>query len=369
MARIKELHVYSKDLPILGGPYTMSRITLHSVTSTIVKLVTDTGVVGWGEVAPSGPVYQPQHLLGARAAIAELAPGLIGASVLSPKLLGRRMDGLLNGHNYAKAAIDIAAMDALGKHYGVRVCELLGGAERERLPAYYATGIGDPAEIARLAADKADQGYPRIQVKVGGRDVALDIAVVNKVWETVGTRVQLVVDANRAMTASQALRLSLACKHIPFTLEQPCNTMEEVASIRHQVCHPIFLDENTESVSDVLRAIGLGVCDGFGLKITRLGGLTPMTAVRDICAARSMPHTIEDMCGGDITAAATLHLGATVEPRLLEATWTWGSYMEENYDPANTIDVNGGHFDVPKGPGLGITPREDVFGDALASYD
>ena len=368
MARIKELHVYSKELPILGGPYTMSRITLHSVTSTVVKLVTDKGLVGWGEVAPSGPIYQPQHLLGARAAIAELAPNLIGESILTPTLFCRRMDGLLNGHNYAKAAFDIALMDALGKHYGVRVCDLLGGAESERLPAYYATGIGDPDEIARIAADKADEGYPRIQVKVGGRDVAVDIAVVHKVWETVGTRVQLVVDANRAMTASQALRLSLACKQVPFTLEQPCNTMEEIASIRHQVCHPIFLDENTESVSDVLRAIAMGVCDGFGLKITRLGGLTPMTTVRDVCAARSMPHTIEDMSGGDIMAAATLHLGATVDPRLLEAVWTWGSYLEENYDPANSVDVDGGHFHVPQGPGLGIAPSEGVFGEPIASY-
>ncbi len=74
------------------------------------------------------------------------------------------------------------------------------------------------------------EGYPRIQVKVGGRDVALDIAVVRKVWETLGTTAQLVVDTNRGMTASQALRLSLACRDIPFVFEQPCNTMEEVAA-------------------------------------------------------------------------------------------------------------------------------------------
>jgi L-alanine-DL-glutamate epimerase-like enolase superfamily enzyme len=367
--RIAELHLFKKELPIVGGPYTMSTITLHSVESTIVKLVADTGIVGWGEVAPIGSVYQPQHATGARAAIGVMAPGLIGESALTPLLLRRRMDGLLNGHNYAKAAIDVALMDLLGKHYGVRVCELLGGATAERLPAYYATGIGEPDAVAELAMEKVREGYPRIQIKAGGRDVAIDIEVVQKVWERVGTRVQLVVDANRGMTASQAKRLCLACSDIPFSLEQPCNTMEEIAAIRSQIPQPILLDENTESLNDILRAISLGACDGFGLKLTRLGGLNALATIRDICAARSMPHTCEDSWGGDIIAAAVLHIGATVEPRLLEAIWTAGSYIEENYDPENGVNVDGGHFTVPTGPGLGIIPDESKFGTAVVSFD
>lgn len=365
--RIKEIHVYAKELPILGGPYTMSLITLDRVDSTLVKLVAEDGSFGWGEVAPVGPVYQPQHALGARAAIAEMAAGLIGEQALTPLLLRRRMDGLLNGHNYAKAALEVAVMDLIGKHYGVRLCELLGGAAQERLPAYYATGIGLPDEIARLAREKVAEGYPRIQIKVGGRDVAIDIAVVRKVWEQVGTTAQLVVDTNRGMTASQALSLSLACRDIPFVFEQPCNTMEEVAAIRAQIAHPIILDENTESVADVLRAIAMGVCDGFGLKMTRLGGPGPMATVRDICQARSMPHTVEDSWGGDIVAAAVLHIAATVDPRLLEAVWTAGSYIDGHYDPEKGIKVEGGHFKVPQGPGLGVVPDEGLFA-ALASF-
>jgi len=366
--RISELHIYQKDLPVIGGPYTMSRITLHSVDTTIVKMVSDSGLVGWGEVAPIGAVYQPQHALGARAAIAELAPNLIGQSALAPLLLRRHMDGLLNGHNYAKAAIDIALMDMLGKHYGLRVCDLLGGAEVERLPAYYAIGIGSPDDISRLAADKVAQGYRRIQIKAGGRDVAIDIAVVKRVWEAIGGRAQVVVDTNRGMTASEAMRLSLACHDIPFVFEQPCNTMEEVASIRAQIAHPIIIDENTESLNDVLRAISMGVCDGFGLKLTRLGGINAMATVRDVCAARSMPHTCEDSWGGDIIAAAVLHFAATVEPRLLEAVWTAGSYIEENYDPQNGINVDAGYFDLPTGPGLGIDPDETRIGTLQTSF-
>ncbi|MEM7564279.1 MAG: mandelate racemase/muconate lactonizing enzyme family protein [Pseudomonadota bacterium] len=366
--RISEIHLFKKDLPIVGGPYTMSRITLHEVETTIVKVVSDTGVTGWGEVAPIGPVYQPSHAKGARAAISEMAPALIGESALSPLLLRRQMDGLLNGHNYAKAAIDIALMDMMGKHFGVRVCELLGGAEQEILPAYYATGIGSPEEISDLAAEKVAAGYQRIQVKSGGRDVNIDIAVAKKVWERIGGKAQMIVDTNRGMTASDAMRFSLACRDIPFAFEQPCNTMEEVAAIRPQICHPILLDENTESLNDVLRAISIGVCDGFGFKLTRLGGLNAMATVRDVCAARSMPHTCEDSWGGDIIAAAVLHLAATVEPRLLEAVWTAGNYIEENYDPENGINVKNGQFHLPTGPGLGITPDETRIGERVASF-
>ena len=366
--RIAEIHLYQKDLPVVDGPYTMSTMTLHSIDTTIVKLVTDSGLIGWGEVAPIGPLYQPQHALGARAAITEMAPGLIGQSCLTPLLLRRHMDGLLNGHNYAKAAIDIAVMDALGKHHGMRVCDLLGGAERERVPGYFATGIGEPDEIARLTRDKVDQGYGRIQIKAGGRDVAIDIAVVHKVWEAVGGRVQLVVDTNRGMNAADAMRLSLACRDIPFAFEQPCNTMEEVLSIRPQIAHPIILDENLENLSEVLRAISMRVCDGFGLKMTRMGGLNAMATIRDICAARSIPHTCEDSWGGDIIAAAIVHIGATVEPRQLEAVWTAGIYIEENYDPENGINVNAGHFDLPTGPGLGINPDASRIGQLMQTF-
>jgi len=366
--KITEIHVYQKDLPIVDGPYTMSTMTLHSIDTTIVKLVTSNGLVGWGEVTPLGPNYQPQHALGARAAIAHMAPELIGFSCLNHLLLRRHMDGLLNGHNYAKAAIDIAAMDLVGKHHGVRVCDLLGGATSERLPAYYAVGIGNPEKTAKIAVDKIKQGYHRLQFKIGGRDIAEDIAVMHKVWETVGNKVQLVADANRGLTATQAKQFSLSCRDIPLVMEQPCNTMDEVKSIRSQVCHPLAVDENLESVHDVLRAISMDVADAFGLKISRLGGINAMATVRDICEARAIPHSLEDTWGGDIVSAAILHVAATVKPEMLEGVWTSGNYIDEHYETVNGIEVDNGYFDMPQGSGLGITPDESRIGQLVASY-
>ena len=366
--RIGEVHIYQKDLP-LKQPYTMAGTVLQSLDSTIVKLVCDNGLVGWGETCPVGPAYQPEHALGARAALTQIAPVLIGESALAPLLLRRRMDARLSGHNQAKAALDIALMDLIGKHHKLRVCDLLGGAISERIPSYYAIGIASPEDSARQALEKANEGYPRLQIKCGGRAIDEDIAAVHKVWEAVGARVRLAVDANRSLTTRDTLLLSLACREIPLVIEQPCNTFEEIASIRAQLQHPLYLDENTESLNDVLRAIALGVCDGFGLKLTRLGGLNAFATVRDICSARSLPHSCDDTSGGDIIAAACVHAGATVAPELLEGVWIGAPYYREHYDPENGISIDRGHIGLPQASGLGISPDESRIGILSASFD
>lgn len=365
--RIAEIHVYGVDLAVSGRGYRMSSGLHTSLSSTLVKIVSDTGVSGWGETCPVGPTYQPAHALGARAALSELAPRLIGAPLTGPLVMRRALDAFLNGHNYAKAAIDIAVYDLIGKRAGLRVCDLLGGAMTERLPSYYALSVDTPDEVARSAVEKVAEGYPRLQIKVGGRPVEEDVETIRKVWEA--TRCpSIAVDGNRGLTGRDAIRLSAACADIPLILEQPCNTMEEIAAIRPLLHHPVFLDENIEDLSSMLRAISMDVCDGFGLKVTRAGGLSGFTALRDVCEARSMPHTCDDSWGGDVIAAACVHVGATVQPRLLEGVWIAQSQMDSHYDPVNPIRVEGGHIQVPQRPGLGVTPDEDLLGPPIASF-
>lgn len=366
--RIAELHTFQKDLVLTHGPYTFAGTSLDAVDTTVIKIVSDTGLVGWGETCPLGPTYQPQHATGARAAIAQLAPGLIGGNALTPLNLKRSMDAGLNGHNYAKAAIDIAIMDLIGKHYGTRVCDLLGGATGDKVPSYAALAIGEPDEVARNASKKAKQGFPRLQIKVGTNSISTDIETVRKVWESVGSSVRIAVDANRSLTARDAMFLSHQCRDVPFVLEQPCNTIEEIAAIREQLNHPVYLDENIEDLNVLLRVISMGLCDGFGLKLTRLGGLNVMRTVRDICATRSMPHTCDDSFGGDIIAAACVHIGATVKPSLMEGVWISGPYFDDHYDPENGIKIIKGYIQVPDGPGLGINPDESLFGTPVASF-
>ncbi|WP_166417159.1 mandelate racemase/muconate lactonizing enzyme family protein [Cochlodiniinecator piscidefendens] len=366
--KIKEIHIYQHDLPVKNGPYTMANSKVWALDTTLVKIVTDTGVVGWGETCPLGPTYAEAHAAGARAALFEMAPGLIGTDVL-PLTVQRTMSTLLNGHNYAKAAIDIAVHDALGKAIGLSVSTLLGGAVTDRVPSYYATGVGAPDDIARLAATKQAEGYPRLQIKVGGRPVEIDIETIRKVWEQIGhTGMRLAIDCNRGWTTRDALRVSRELPDIPFIMEQPCNTLDDLRKIRPLLQHALYMDENSVDLPTVINAVGTELVDGFGMKLTRIGGLQPMQTVRDICEARSLHHTCDDSWGGDIIAAACTHLGATAHPRLLEGVWLAQPYIDGHYDQKNPVKIENGHIAVPTGPGLGVTPDEALFGTSVASF-
>lgn len=365
--KITEVHLYQKALPVKGGSFKLALSEVSSLTTTVVGLETDTGLTGYGETCPLGPTYAPQHALGARAALTEIAPHLLGCNPLLLETVRRTMDAALNGHNYAKAAVDIALWDLAGKHYGARVCDLLGGAVRERVPSYYSVGVMQPDEAARVVQDKVKEGYGRIQVKVG-QGVEADIATIHRVSEVLRPGVRLAVDANRGWTTRDALTVSQRCRDLSFVIEQPCNTLEEIRAIRSRLSHPVYLDESAEDVNTVVRIIGSGLCDGFGFKVTRLGGLSTMRTVRDLCRAASLPHTCDDAWGGDLIAAACVHLGATVEPRLSEGVWLAEPYIEGHYSSENAVRIESGTIALPDGPGLGVAPDEGVFGEAVASW-
>ncbi|MFF0145767.1 enolase C-terminal domain-like protein [Amycolatopsis sulphurea] len=87
------------------------------------------------------------------------------------------------------------------------------------------------------------------------------------------------------------------------------------------VQQPIYLDESGVSLNTVITAAGTGLVDGFGMKVTRIGGLMRMRAFRDLCDARNLPHTSDDAYGGDVIAAACVHLGVTIRPDLNEGAW------------------------------------------------
>ena len=365
--KITEIHVFQHDLPVLDPPYRMAAQDVWHLDSTIVMLVTDDGTVGFGETCPLGTTYQPQHALGARAAIAELAPHMIGVNPTHHRLVNATMDAHLLGHRYAKAAIDVACWDIAGKIHGARVCDLLGGAVHERVPSYHVVGIADPDTSAATAVRLQEAGYPRLQVKIGGRSIDEEVAVIRAVGAVMRPGVPLVADANRGLQVHEAIQISQACRDIPLAFEQPCNSYQELRSLAGRLCHPMFVDESATDVQAVTTAIHDGVADGFGLKVSRVGGLTAMRTIRDVCAAHRRPHSMEDTWGGDLVWAASVHMAATCEAIQLEGAWISQPYVEGFYDPAAPVRITDGWIDVPSGPGLGVQPDVGVWGDPVLS--
>ncbi|WP_271274536.1 mandelate racemase/muconate lactonizing enzyme family protein [Aliamphritea hakodatensis] len=366
--KICQIDVWQKDLPIQGPAYKMALQTLTALDTTLVRITTDNGIEGWGEVCPLGPAYQPQHAAGARAAIGEIAPHLLGENPQYTEQINQRMHQALCGSLYAKSAIDMACWDISGKAYNSRVCDLLGGAVREVIPSYYAIGLSSPEEAASVAVKKQAEGFRRLQLKVGGRTLDEDIACVSKVAEVLTPGTELAVDANRGLNVNDAIQLSAACRDIRFVFEQPCQTYEQCLHLRGNLHHPLWLDEVIEDLNGLLRAIGDNAAQGFGMKQSRIGGISLMRTAREICAVAGLPMTCDDSWGGDLVAASCVHLGATVTGNLFAGSWIAAPYIDGHYDNQNPVALHNGQLRVPEGAGLGVTPDGTRLGSPAMSF-
>ena len=159
---IARVEVYGYELTYVGEEYVMSGgRSIATLASTVVRVVTEDGVEGYGETCPLGSTYLAAHAEGARAALRELAPAVVGADPAEALVLHDRMDAVLTGHAYAKSAIDVACWDAAARTQGVSVTTLLGGLRNESFPLYVAIPLGEPAEAEVGLLGRAE---PRVEL-------------------------------------------------------------------------------------------------------------------------------------------------------------------------------------------------------------
>jgi cis-L-3-hydroxyproline dehydratase len=360
--KITAIKAYRIDLPLREGSYNWSGgKSVQVFDSTVVRVETDAGITGYGEVCPLGPFYLPAYAKGVRAGLEELAPHLIGADPTEPEKLNRRMDAALKGHPYVKSGVDIACWDILGQVAGLPVCNLLGGRYGEDFVLYRAISQQSPEEMAANVSGYREEGYRRFQLKVGG-DPDVDIERIHAVAEKLQPGDKLVADANTGWLRHEALRVVRGVRDVDVYIEQPCLTYEECLSIRRQTDHPVVLDEVIDGIGPLLRGQADLAMDVVNIKISKFGGLTRAKQARDLCAALGIAMTIEDSWGGDITTAAIAHLAHSTPTELLFTATDFNSYVT-----VSTADGapqrQSGRMAASMEPGLGVQPRFDVLGE------
>jgi L-alanine-DL-glutamate epimerase-like enolase superfamily enzyme len=359
--KIARILAYRVELPLHEGSYKWSGgkgVTVFD--STIVRVETDTGLAGHGEVCPLGPFYLPAYADGVRAGLRELAPHLVGMDPRQLGKLNRAMDAALKGHPYVKSGIDIACWDILGQSAGLPVCELLGGRYGADVHLYRAISQETPGAMAARVAGYRAEGYRRFQLKVGG-DPDVDVERIRAVAAQLQTGDRLVADANTGWTQHEAMRVARAVADVDVYIEQPCLTYEECLSVRRHISHPFVLDETIDSLDVLLRARADLAMDVVNLKISKLGGLTRSAQARDLCVAMGIAMTIEDSWGGDIATAAIAHLAHSTPTDLLFTTTDFNSYVTVSTADGAPRRVNG-RMAASTDPGLGVRPRTDVLG-------
>jgi cis-L-3-hydroxyproline dehydratase len=362
---IARIEVYGYELTYAHGSYVMSEGRVHeALPSTIVRVVTADGLAGYGEVCPLGTRYLPAFAEGARAALREMAPALVGVDAADLAAVGDAMDGALLGHGYAKSPVDIACWDILGRRAGLPVHALLGGLRAERFPLYVAVPLAPVGEMARFVGERMAEGVRHFQLKLGA-DPHDDAARAAEVARLLGDQGLLVADANCGWLAQDAVVAARLLDPLDRVyLEQPCRTLEECAAVRRHTTLPMVLDEIILDVPSLLRAVSANALEAFNLKISRVGGLTKARLMRDLAEELGLRVTLEDTWGGDVTTAAVAHLAASTRPEhLLTVSFMndWTNEHVAGYEPRSA----GGFGAAPSAPGLGIEVDLEMLGEPL----
>lgn len=366
--KIVGFDIYSYVVGYAHGTYIMSGDRkANTEDGTVVRIRTDEGISGWGEITTLGKVYLPVFPEGIRTALRDLGAALIGGDPANLGQVNRTMHATLMGQEFAKSAIDIACWDILGKSLNRPISALIGGVVNERFPVYEAVPLGSPESMGEFIRARRKAGINRFQLKVGNNPFD-DIARTRAAVAAGDSETVIVADSNGGWSLAAAKMAFQGLAGLPVYVEQPCRSTIDCILAARGSSLPLVLDESITSQDEVYRAKYEANAVSVNLKFGKLGGLTNLVKARDLLQDLNLAVSVEDMWGGDIITAATSHVAATTRPESLLMTpffndWTDGHLA--GYSPRS----ENGFGSAPTAPGLGIEVDESRLGAPLFSIE
>jgi len=371
--KIASIQTYLLKSP-LERPFAYSQGWVTGRSTTLVRVVTDCGIEGWGETFSVG--LQPPEI-SAAVIDSALKPLLLGQDPLATDVLWDTMyvrtrdfgrKGVVLG---ALSAIDIALWDIRGKAAGLPVWRLLGGAFRDRVQCY-ATGFfrtrgqGQAADMAAEAVRHAEAGFSIMKVKLGfGLDD--DIAVMRAIREATGPEVQLMIDVNHGYGANDSIRLGRALNDLRLRwIEEPV-VPEDLAGyrrVRDALDTPIAGGEAEFSLYGFRDLIAAGAVDIAQPDICLAGGFTALKHINVLAQAGGVqvnPHVWGTAVGQYaslhmIANTPTTHFGLFADQPLFEYDTSAHPFRTALVD--RPLSHEQGWLTLPHEPGLGFTIDE-----------
>lgn len=363
--KIVRVTAWSLQLPYVEGVYRMSgdRITT-GMDAVVVRVTADDGTVGLGESGTVGVTYDSQNFPGQVAGVLALAPALLGLDPQSPESVHRRMSAAMTGHPYVKAPLDIAVWDLAARAAGVPLWKRLGGDGPEPTQLYRPVQGHTPDDAVASARRRLEQGYRRLQVKIGDNPI-LDAQRVLAVRGEVGSDIVIFADANCGFSLSAARRFvrELGSDGAGIFLEQPCATLADCAHLRASWSGPMVMDETIVNLNALITAHRLGVADGVTVKLTRVGGITPAVTIRDVAVDLGIGVTVEDASGCDLADTTFAHVNASTPAALRVHTVDFASWVTINHVTGPSPRDRSVLRPQADAAGLGLELREDVVGE------
>jgi len=295
---------------------------------------------------------------------------------MKPKLLGRAadnfvgasaaMDAQLYGNSGAKAAIDMALHDLVGRATGRPVHALFGAKQRSRMAVLAVIGSEDPAADLREAKARWNAGYRAFKIKVGLGSPDADAARTRILCEELKRKAQngepclVSADANQGFTVDGALAYVRGIGDCGLDFfEQPVNAhdLDGMSRIAAASVIAIGADEGIHALDDIIRNYERKAARGVSLKAIKLGGLSGLFEASKLCARLGMAVNISCKTGEtSLASAAAVHLAA-VAPDIAWGLTVTSSGLAEDIT-ATPLAIENGHVEVLERPGLGIDVDE-----------
>ena len=345
-----------------GRPIQSAQGELAVTRYALVRIETSDGRLGLGEICS---VFGRHGELHRHEVDSVLGPALLHQDARDITRLAAIMDAALDRAEPAKAAIEMALLDLMGKRHDLPLHRLLGGARRTRIPLSFSVMYGSPDEMGGLAAELAAQGFGTMKVKVG-QSLELDLAAVAAVRAAAGTSAKVRVDANACW-----LHLKTAQRHIR-AMEQhdielveqplPADALEDLRALRRMTPTPIMVDESVWSPADAWRVLRAGAADVLNVYVAEAGGVLKAMRIFEMAQLAGVQTTIGSMPELGIGTAAQIHLGIAA-PDISFASDVCGTLYFERDIIREALPIRDGHAYPIEAPGLGVTLDEDAVRD------
>jgi muconate cycloisomerase len=339
------------------------RFTSHLL---LVFVRTDAGIDGIGEVNGS-PDWSGETHLGAKALIEDhLAPRLIGEDPRRIRLCADKL-GRTFANSFAKAGLEMALLDILGKSLGAPLYQLLGGAVRGfDLPLRFPVFPVGPQASADVATRMVGEGCRTIKLKVGHDPIDVDLERVRLVREAVGPDVRITVDANGAWSVNEAIRAAWRMEEYGVAfLEQPVHRLDldGLARVRNQIRLPVMADESIFTVQDAIACLRKGAADIISVYPGKHGGILDTITIVEMAEAAGVHCAIGSNLEWDIASSAMAHVAVALPNIAIEryASDIMGPFFHTEHALREPIHCSAGQITVPQRPGLGVEIDLDLL--------
>jgi len=355
---IKSIEPIAVSLPMLK-PVIMAGEEVRRADNVLVRISSDSGLVGWGEAA-SAPVMTGETLESIVAAVQYLEPALRGRDAADIDGALAAMNGRMYGNHGAKAAIEIALHDLAGKAAGKPVHALLGDKKRSRIALLGVIGGGDRDGDLRDAEKKKAAGVTAYKIKVGVDTPENDAARTRDICKVLGQGMLISADANQGYSRDEALRYVRAVEGSGLDFfEQPvmADDLPGMAKVAAATKIAVGADEGIHSLDDIRRHHESKAARGVSLKAIKLGGLRGVAAAGRLCDSLGMSVNISCKTGeSSVACAAALHVASVIPNIAWALTLTHGQLAQDV--TAQPLPASASHADSLDRPGLGVDVDE-----------